>query len=503
MDGKNKMKFYVALGGIGCQTVMALEKRFMSKSNISFVYIDTDPQTGNYIPTDRFFYIPDFGNGFGGNIEIDNSVLHMDHIYELDSYFVIPDGEHTIDLILVTSSFGGFGAGTVLGIAELINSLLKRKISKCILIRSRIIAFSHKFFVGFFSNKLLSTFQVNTETLARDYLSRKPCDIKLFIVFSLQYKDNLSEILLLADSDLNEINILSSKDNWNKIYQKSENNVDSIEYHPYKGIDPYIFISYSHKNMVDALQIISHLQNEGYRIWYDEGIDPGTEWDENIASHIKACSIFIALLSNDYVNSSNCKDELSFARDLEKRRLLIYLHDSINMPDGMCMRTNRLQNIHKYRYPDDITFFKKLKETDGLHDCLGRVPVQTKATHSILMPSVATKVFFGGKLHELYRLLINYRESLRNSEVDLINETSLKLQLIMQELYLMSERYQYSQKELADVAISIVDQYNKYVVPYNAFANTLDRMTDEAQGFAKQAEEEFKKLINIVVRYLP
>ena len=67
----------------------------------------------------------------------------------------------------------------------------------------------------------------------------------------------------------------------------------------------------------------------------------------------------------------------------------------------------------------------------------------------------------------------------------------------------MYERYQYVQKEMADAAISIVNQYNRYVVPFNAFANASDRMTDEAQGFARQAEEEFKKLINIVVRYLP
>lgn len=503
MDGGNEMKLYVALGGIGCQTLMALEKRLASESDVLFVYSDTDQYTGRYIPPERFFHIPNFSNGFGGHFELGKSVLYMDHISGFDSYFEIPEGERTIDITLVTSSFGGFGAGAVLGIADFINSILRRKVSECVTIRSRIIAFSHEFFVGFFPHALFSAFQANTETLARNYLDRKPRDIKLFIVFSPQYKDNLSEILLLADSDLEEINTLLSRDSRNEICRESESNVGSIEYHPYKGKEPYIFVSYSHKNIFDALQIISHLQSEGYRVWYDEGIDPGTEWDENIASHIKACSIFVALLSNEYVNSSNCKDELSFARDLEKKRLLIYLHDSIKMPDGMGMRTNRLQNIHKYRYSDDMTFFEKLKETDGLHDCLGRTSVQTKTAQQILMPSAATTGNFGEKFHELYQLLVNYRESLRSGEVALINETTLKLQLVLQELYLMYERYQYVQKEMADAAVSIVNQYNRYVVPFNAFANASDRMTDEAQRFARQAEEEFKKLINLVIRYLP
>jgi hypothetical protein len=365
------MEFYIALGGIGCQTLAALEKSLPEKPNISFVYCDTDSYTGSYIPAERFFRIPNFSNGLGGNMELGKGILHMDCLSSgLERYFEIPDGEHTIDVTFVTSSFGGFGAGTVLGLADMIHSIITRKVSERAAIRSRIIAFSHAFFAGFFPQALFSVFQSNTETLTRDYFSKKPLDTKLFIVFSPQYQDNLSEILLLADSDLDAINTLSRDEHQNEIVQADANTADSIPYHPYKGNKPYIFISYSHKNIVDALQIINHLQSEGYRVWYDDGIDPGTEWDENIASHIQSCAIFIALLSNEYVNSSNCKDELSFARDLEKKRLLIYLYDSITMPGGMAMRTNRLQNIHKYKYPDDRSFFEKLKETDGLHDCL-------------------------------------------------------------------------------------------------------------------------------------
>lgn len=71
-----------------------------------------------------------------------------------------------------------------------------------------------------------------------------------------------------------------------------------------------------------------------YRIWYGEGIDPGTEWDENIAEHVENCGYFIALLSKAYMESSNCKDELNYARELEKPRLLVYLED-VQLP-GEC-----------------------------------------------------------------------------------------------------------------------------------------------------------------------
>ena len=46
---------------------------------------------------------------------------------------------------------------------------------------------------------------------------------------------------------------------------------------PYRGDSPYIFISYSHKDSDVVFDIIGQLQMKQYRIWYDEGIDPGTE----------------------------------------------------------------------------------------------------------------------------------------------------------------------------------------------------------------------------------
>lgn len=137
---------------------------------------------------------------------------------------------------------------------------------------------------------------------------------------------------------------------------------------PYKGGEPYIFISYSHRNKVEAEEIICRLCNDNYRVWYDEGIDPGTEWDENIASHIEECGYFIALLSKEYLESSNCKDELNYARELEKPRLLVYLKD-VQLPGGMHMRLSRLQAIHKYKYDSNESFVQKLEETDGLDLC--------------------------------------------------------------------------------------------------------------------------------------
>ena len=131
--------------------------------------------------------------------------------------------------------------------------------------------------------------------------------------------------------------------------------------------EDYVFISYSHRDMERVKPLIVRLLNDGYSVWYDEGIDPGTEWDENIARHLKECSGIIAFISGNYLESENCRDEINYARDLGKERLIVYLEDS-ELPAGMAMRLNRIQAIHKYKYKNEDAFYSELVKAPMLKD---------------------------------------------------------------------------------------------------------------------------------------
>ena len=145
---------------------------------------------------------------------------------------------------------------------------------------------------------------------------------------------------------------------------------------PYKGNEPYIFISYAHKDGAAVRAVLTRMQKDGYRVWFDEGIDPGTEWDEVIASHVETCGYFLAFVSENYLASENCKDELNYARDLDKKRLLVYLQD-VKLPGGMAMRMNRLQSIYKEKYADENDFYKVLYEAEGIDGFASAVPVSS------------------------------------------------------------------------------------------------------------------------------
>jgi hypothetical protein len=44
----------------------------------------------------------------------------------------------------------------------------------------------------------------------------------------------------------------------------------------YTGDKPYIFISYGHRDSALVYPELQRLYDLGYRLWYDEGIDPAT-----------------------------------------------------------------------------------------------------------------------------------------------------------------------------------------------------------------------------------
>ena len=150
-------------------------------------------------------------------------------------------------------------------------------------------------------------------------------------------------------------------------------------------MDKYIFISYAHKDSEHVLPVIHALQQNGFRTWHDEGIDPGTEWDVDIARHIETCSYFIAFISKAYLESSNCKDEIYYARDLEKKRFLVYIEE-VKLPGEMQMRLSRIQNISMHKYGDKNEFYRRLFDAEGIDVCRDSSFIEAVATK---MPSTS------------------------------------------------------------------------------------------------------------------
>ena len=134
---------------------------------------------------------------------------------------------------------------------------------------------------------------------------------------------------------------------------------------PYEGEEDYLFISYSHKDSEIVIPILEKIEESGYRIWFDEGIDPGSEWPETIADHLNRASVCVGFITENYLNSQNCRRELNFALKKQIPFLSIML-EKVELSPGVDMQLSANQAIFKYLIPSEEKFFEKINTTKFL-----------------------------------------------------------------------------------------------------------------------------------------
>lgn len=137
---------------------------------------------------------------------------------------------------------------------------------------------------------------------------------------------------------------------------------------PYEGKEPYVFVSYCHKDKAYVYPIVERMAQDGFRVWYDEGIDPGSEWPESIARHLNNSTICIAFFSTNALNSHNCRREVNFALLKEKPFVSVIL-EKIKLSLGMEMQLSANQAIFKYTLSSEAEFFQKLYSVSDLAQC--------------------------------------------------------------------------------------------------------------------------------------
>ena len=86
----------------------------------------------------------------------------------------------------------------------------------------------------------------------------------------------------------------------------------------------YVFISYAHRDSEAVLPCVQTMKQDGIHLWYDEGIEAGSEWPEFIAQKVIGCSKFVLFVSQAYLESQNCKRELNFAISRKKEILSVF-----------------------------------------------------------------------------------------------------------------------------------------------------------------------------------
>ena len=147
---------------------------------------------------------------------------------------------------------------------------------------------------------------------------------------------------------------------------------------------PFIFVSYAHADSRAVLPIIDYMKKCGINLWYDSGIEAGSEWPEFIAEKVVNCSKFLSFISNAYLNSQNCKRELNYAVSKRKELLSVFIED-VKLTPGVEMQLGTYQSIFMKRFPSYERFLASLCNESFFTECKAAVASHPMSTNT---PSV-------------------------------------------------------------------------------------------------------------------
>jgi hypothetical protein len=126
----------------------------------------------------------------------------------------------------------------------------------------------------------------------------------------------------------------------------------------YRGSKPYIFASYSHQNMREVFSVIKKLAGSRYRIWYDEGVEPGNEWPEEVGKALLGCSQFIVFMSRSAADSRNVRNEINLATGEDKNVLVVFMEPT-DLSEGMRLQIGTVQFMNRFEMTE-TEFLDKL-----------------------------------------------------------------------------------------------------------------------------------------------
>ena len=160
----------------------------------------------------------------------------------------------------------------------------------------------------------------------------------------------------------------------------------------YSGNEPFAFISYAHKDAEIVYEIIRYLNENGCRIWYDEGIEVGEKWAQTIASKLRKSKVLIACISQNMLSSQNCEREIYYAVKHKIEIFPIFIFKLIDLPEGLDMQLEVREYVNRADYIGKEDFHRAVYQ--ALNNCESRVFDYAHNTKPLIIGGRELSTFF-------------------------------------------------------------------------------------------------------------
>lgn len=129
---------------------------------------------------------------------------------------------------------------------------------------------------------------------------------------------------------------------------------------------PYVFVCYAHDERDSVIEQIDWLRSQGFTVWFDEVIEAGSRWSDDLARAVEGCAVFLYFLSPRSVSSRYCLDEVHFA--LECGRPIVPVEIApVTLTPGLKLSIGGTHRLFMHRMKTD-EFRRKLAR--GLKDAM-------------------------------------------------------------------------------------------------------------------------------------
>lgn len=115
------------------------------------------------------------------------------------------------------------------------------------------------------------------------------------------------------------------------------------KFEAYSGSEPYLFVSYSHRDTAKVYPILDALHDCKYRIWYDESCENGNDFRDELRRRIEKSEAILLFVSKSSMASPFCGMEIIVARENNKKIYPIFLEDDSVVPPAFSIL---LTNTH-------------------------------------------------------------------------------------------------------------------------------------------------------------
>lgn len=149
---------------------------------------------------------------------------------------------------------------------------------------------------------------------------------------------------------------------------------------------PYVFVCYAHEEREQVLTVIDRLKGQGFTVWFDEVLEAGSRWSDDLARAVEGCAAFLYFLSPRSVSSRYCLDEVHFALECGRPIVPVELVP-VTLTPGLKLSLGGTHRLFMHRMESD-EFCRKLAR--GLHDSMtGRVaahPIEARPPQARRLP---------------------------------------------------------------------------------------------------------------------